>query len=108
MYVHVQELPLPQRRNQSVRLRPVDLTLCRRQPVDQPVLVLLSLQMTNEPRSRVRKRFVIEIDRVLRREDQADAERARLLQQPQNHAMGRRTPGRRFGCKERTLLRWRI
>ena len=44
-------------------------------------LIALRLKPSYEPRSRVREAFVVEIDRVLGRQDDSQAECARLLKE---------------------------
>ena len=63
--------------------------------VEQPRLVALGLQPSQEPRAGVRQPLVVEIDRILRRQHDAEAERARLLHQQQQRRFRRRIRHRR-------------
>jgi hypothetical protein len=60
------------------------------EPVEQASLVTLGLQSSEKPRPGIRQRLVIEIDRVLRCQRHAEAERARLLEQCQQRRLRRR------------------
>src|SRR5204862_313941 len=53
---------------------------CPLEAVDDPELVALGLQPPEEPRSGVAEAFVVEVDGILGRQDDAEAERARLLE----------------------------
>ena len=69
--------------------------LCALEPVQQPLAVTLRLQPPDQPRARVGEALVVEVDRVLRGEHDAEAGRARLLHQRQQRALGRRLGDRR-------------
>ncbi len=65
------------------------------QAIEQPGLVALGLQLADEPGAGVGQRLVIQIDGVLRRQQNADAERSRLLEQRQERLLARRIAGMR-------------
>ena len=60
------------------------------QPLDQAGLVALRLQFADEPGAGVGQGLVVQIHRVLRRQQHADAERPRLLQERHQRHLGRR------------------
>src|SRR5690606_14417944 len=64
------------------------------EPFDHSHLVALRLEPSDEPRAAVRKAFVVQVHRVLRREHDAQPERPRLLEQ-REHRQLRRWIGRR-------------
>ena len=63
---------------------------CPLEPLDDARLVPLGLQPAEEPRAGVRQRLVVEVHRVLRGDDDAEAEGAPLLQQRQQRRLRRR------------------
>src|SRR5262249_59441307 len=61
--------------------------------VDETALVAVGLQLADEPRAGVGERFVIEIDGILRGEQDADAERSRLFEERHERQLARRIGG---------------
>jgi hypothetical protein len=57
--------------------------------LDHPLPIGVGLQADRAPQPRVAERAVVEVHRVLRRDDHAHAERARLLHQRDERALGR-------------------
>ncbi|OQA37873.1 MAG: hypothetical protein BWY52_03324 [Chloroflexi bacterium ADurb.Bin325] len=94
MDVVEQEDAALQRGDQAIQLAPVHA--CARlgqralQPVEQPLFVAIGLQLADEPGPGVGQPLVIEIDRVLRRQHDAQAECARLLEQGEHRALAGR------------------
>ena len=97
MHVVQQEDPLVERRKQrGPRSRD---RACPAAAPSRPSsilrLVALGLQPAEEPGAGVRQAFVVEVDRVLRGEQHADAERAGLLEERQERRLRRRVRDRR-------------
>ncbi len=98
--VHVvhHEDALPQRREDPVHLRAVEgVPRGGRRPLqalEHPVLVALGLQPADEPRPGVGEPLVVEVHRVLRRQHDAQAVGARLLEQGEHRQLRRRVGGR--------------
>ena len=65
------------------------------EPLEHARLVALGLQPAEEPRAGVRESLVVEVHRVLRREHDAEAERAGLLEQRQQRRLRGRLRDRR-------------
>ena len=65
------------------------------QPVEHPRLVPFGLQPAEEPGAGVAEALVVEVDRVLRGQDDAQAERPALLEQRQQRRLRRRVRHRR-------------
>ena len=65
------------------------------EPLEHARLVALGLEPAEEPGAGVREPLVVEVHRVLRREHDAEAERAPLLQQRQERRLRRRRGDRR-------------
>ena len=128
--VHVahEERALRQRRHRRLELRAVHAArgVAAEQPLDHAGLVALGLQPADEPGAGVAEALVIEIDRVLRGQHDAEAECARLLHQREQrrlrrrHRRGREVPedlvhveertqarGARAACASRRPVRWR-
>ena len=83
---------LPSAQDQLLELAAVEPALARGalESVEHAQLVLLGLQPSDEPRAGVGEPLVVEVDRVLRRQHHAQAERARLLEQRQQRRLRRR------------------
>ena len=60
------------------------------QPLEHAILVALGLQPAQEPRAGVREPLVVEVDRVLRRQHDPQAEGPRLLEQREHRHLRRR------------------
>ncbi len=60
---------------------------CTREAVEDPCAIGVGLKATDAPDAGVRERAVIEVHRVLRRDHDAHAERARLLHQRDDGAL---------------------
>ena len=73
-----------------IELRFVEPLTCGDQTFNHARLVALGLQAADKPGAGVRQSLVVEIDRVLRRQHDAEAERARLLQQREQRMLRRR------------------
>ncbi len=103
--VHVveQEDAAAERRDQLLERRAIEPALPGRalEPVEHPLLVLVGLQPADQPRAGVREALVVEVDRVLGRQQHAHAERARLLEQRQQRLLRRRAR-RRAGSSRRS------
>ena len=84
-----QELALFEAADRRVERGDVDAACGRAQPFEHPLLVALGLEAADEPAARVRHRLVVEVDRVLGRDDHPDPERARLLHQRQDRLLRR-------------------
>ncbi len=97
--VHVahQERALRQVRHRRFELRLVHATgrIAAEQAFDHARLVALRLQAADEPGAGVAQALVVEVDGILRRQHDAEAERARLLHQRQHRQLGRRHRARR-------------
>ena len=85
--------------SRNTRLRVASSSALERPPASMPapsrpsrrrVAVLLGLQLAHQPHAHVGEALVVEVDGVLRREHDADALRARLLQQREQRPLGRR------------------
>ena len=72
---------------------------CPLEPIDDAGDVALRLQATEEPSAAIGKRFVVDVDGVLRREDQAETIRARLLEQREQRALRWRLGDRRLEAR---------
>ncbi len=99
--VHVvhQEDSLAQAGEQLVVLGAIDPRRRALQPVEKALLILVGLQAPEEPRAGVGEPFVVEIDGVLSRQQQAHPERSRLLE----HAQHRRFRGGHGDRRQETL-----
>ena len=96
MHVVEQEDALVEGRQQAVGGRPVERPGRRTlEPVEHPRLVPLGLQPAEEPRPGVRQALVVQIHRILGRQQHADAERPPLLQQRHQRRLRRRVRHRR-------------
>ena len=99
MHVVHDEDPARESGERLLHRLPVERTARRRgrslEPVEDARLVALGLQSAEEPRAGVRESLVVEVDRILRRQHDADAERARLLEQRQQRRLRRRIGHRR-------------
>ena len=73
----------------------VDAAGRRAHPVEQALLVPVGLQPADHPRAGVGQRLVVDVDRVLRAEHDADAERSGLLHQRHDRLLRRRRGGGR-------------
>ena len=89
------ELPLLQRTDGPVERGDVGAAGGGTQALQHACLVVLGLQPPDEPGAGVRHRLVVEVDRVLGREHEAEAERATLLEDGQDRLLRRRCGGRR-------------
>ena len=78
---------LPQRRQRRVERLPIESAGDALETVEHARLVALGLQLAEKPGAGVRQRLVVEIDRVLRREHDADAKRACLFEQRQQRQL---------------------
>jgi hypothetical protein len=98
-HVVQEERPLLQRGQDALRLAAVERRALPGErafePVEQPRLVALGLQPAEEPGAGVRETLVVDVDRVLRRQHHAEAERTRLLHQQQQRLLRRRVGDRR-------------
>ncbi len=83
------ELAFRQSGDRGIDGRHVDRPSGARQAVEQPGLVAIGLQPADHPRSGVRHRLVVEVDRILGRQHHADTERSSLLHQRQDRFLGR-------------------
>ena len=79
----------------GVERRDVGAARGRAKALEHARLVVLGLQPADEPRAGVRHRLVVEVDRVLGREHEAEPERAALLEDRQDRLLRRRRGGRR-------------
>ena len=96
MHVVQEEHPLVERRKQSIRRRAIERAGGRAlETVEHPRLVALGLQPAEEPGAGVRQAFVVEVDRVLRRKQDPDTERAPLFEERQKRSLRRRIRDRR-------------
>ena len=95
MHVVHQEHALLERRQRLVQCAAVEAARDSLQAVEHAALVALGLQLAEKPGAGVRQRLVVQVDRVLRRQHDADAEGARLLEQRQERQLGRRVGDRR-------------
>ena len=78
--------------------RPVEASRsirCALEAIDHSRLVTLRLQATEQPGSAIRETLIVEIDRILCRQDTADAVRPRLLEQREHRRFAGRIRGRR-------------
>ncbi|PWG68572.1 hypothetical protein DF186_24865, partial [Enterococcus hirae] len=66
------ERPLLQPGDQPVEGGDVDAPGCRSEPLQDPRLVPLGLETADHPRAGIRHCLVVEVDRVLGREQQPD------------------------------------
>jgi len=66
---------------------------CRGHPFEESSFVAFSLKPPDHPRPRIRYGFVVQIDRVLCRQDHPDAKRASLLENGQDGIFRRRGRG---------------
>ena len=89
------ELALAEPGDRRIDRGDVDAAGSRRHPVEQAGLVAVGLQAADHPRAGVRHRLVVEVDRVLRRQHHADAERPGLLHQRHDRLLRRRLLGGR-------------
>jgi len=83
----------------AVELRP-GAGRCAFQAVQHARLVALGLQAADHPRPGIRKRLVIQVNRVLRGKHQPQPEGARLLDQGQHGHLRRRVAQRRQKTKD--------
>ena len=67
---------------------------------DDARLVALGLQAADQPGARVAEAAIVEVDRILCRQQATEAEGARLLEQRQHRRLGRRVGGRREVTKD--------
>ena len=84
------ELPLAEARDRRVDGGDVGPARRARHAVEQPRLVAVGLQPADHPGAGVRDRLVVDVHRVLRRQDHAEAERPRLLHQGHDRLLGGR------------------
>ena len=85
-----------ERRQHAVGLGAIERRRCRPfEAVEHARLVALGLQPAEEPGAGVGEPLVVEVDRVLRRQHDAEAERAPLLEQRQQRRLRRRIRDRR-------------
>src|SRR3982751_2929181 len=78
-----------QRRRERAGIKPARAAFGAGEAFDDALAVRVGLEPADEPRARVREGLVIEVHRVLRREDDAHAEGARLLEQGEQRALRR-------------------
>ncbi len=102
MHVVQQETALAEPGQRLLHFLPVEGATMRRafQAFHHPRLVPFRLQPADEPGAGVRQALVVEIDRVLGGEHQAEAVGARLLEQGQQQTLGRRVRGRRHVAED--------
>ena len=92
MHVAHQEHAAAEVRHQSLQRRAVESLARRRarQAFDHARLVALRLQAADEPGARVGQSAIVEVHRILRRQHDAESERAGLLEQGQHRRLRRR------------------
>ena len=89
------ELALLQSADRCIERVDVGAACGRAKALEHACLVVLGLQPTDEPGAGVRHRLVVEVDRVLGREDEPEPERATLLEDRQDRLLRRRRRRRR-------------
>ncbi len=72
----------------GLQIQPVVRCRHRFQPGHYPLLILLRLQPSDKPRPGIGQPLIIEVTRVLGRQNQPQAKGARLFEQPQNRVFG--------------------
>jgi hypothetical protein len=90
-----EELPLVEAADRLVELRDVGGTRGRPEALEHARLVVRGLEAPDEPRPGVRHRLVVEVDGVLRREDETEPEGAALLEDRQDRLLRGRRGARR-------------
>ena len=89
-----EELPLVEAADRLVELGHVGRPRGGAEALEHPRLVVRGLQATDQPRAGVRHRLVVEVDGVLRREDEPEPERAPLLEDREYRLLRRRRGAR--------------
>ncbi|MCA1651547.1 MAG: hypothetical protein LC753_15160 [Acidobacteria bacterium] len=96
MDVVQQEHPLAERGQQTVRFAAIQAVSCGPlQSVEHALLVPVSLQTAQEPGAGVRQTLVVEVDRILRREQNSEPECPSLFQEGEQRRLRRRVRDRR-------------
>ncbi len=90
-----EKLPLAEAADRPVELGDVGRPGSGTEALEHPRLVVLGLQPPDEPGPRVRHRLVVEVDRVLRREDEPEPEGAALLEDREDRLLRGRRRARR-------------
>ena len=90
-----QEDALLQPRQDAIRPLVVEPAVDPREPLEHPQLVPLRLQPAEQPGPGIREPLVVEVDRVLGREQDAEADRPPLLQQREERLLRGRVRDRR-------------
>ena len=99
MHVVQQEHALAERRQQLIELRPIEAgagrSRCALEAVEHAGFVALGLQAPQHPGAGIGQCLVVQVHRVLGGHGQAQAERARLLEQREQRRLRRRIGNRR-------------
>ena len=82
------ELAFVETRNRGIERLDVGAAIGTFHAFEQPGLVAFGLQPTDHPRARVRDRLVVDVDGVLGRQHQPDAERSSLFEDGQDRLLG--------------------
>ena len=90
MHVVQKEAPFLEARDRPIRVGARHADSRSLQSVQEPFLVPLGLEPPDQPGPRIGQSLVVEVHGVLRHDEHADAEGARLLQEREQGALGRR------------------